>query len=558
MDNATYTCPTNSIPLNPPSSTVINVRPTPPPPKDHLLWSICNTLYMNFCCLGFLALIYSVKTRDQNVLGNVKAAHLYSHKAKWYNILASGWNVIIPLLIIVLIVTGIVHLSNVKGSYDFFGSNHYGIAGYYAMQALKQDMIGMSYTNTSPLVVPTRARDCTLGTNPISVAAPANDGDSFVLDMATSAVALGKVELHHRSGDTIPEGWGCDSHGKLSTDPGKVLSGGGLLPIGGCEATGGYKGYGLGMMVEVFCGILAGSQYSKHIRTWKVTDRVANLGQCFVAINPENFTPGFKDRMSDLLTLHRDLEPAEPGTPVMVPGDPERINIKRCKELGGLSYHINVINHMVGATVNPKAALIQSSTHVHGHILDLYICKGRELSDLVLQDLTISDHFLIIAKINFPSFDQPKQTKEMTYHTKSLLDPVVFNECLASSPLVNVVPSNVDDAVALYNLTLTNTINHIAPLKARIIKIICSAPWSNDELRALKTTGRKLECQWKRSGLVVHKEMWKKHLLDYRLALNSAGSNYYSSIITEGQGNPRVLCGAVTSVLDCDNFASKL
>ncbi|XP_033910277.1 uncharacterized oxidoreductase YjmC-like [Acipenser ruthenus] len=226
------------------------------------------------------------------------------------------------------------------------GSNHYGIAGYYAMQALKQDMIGMSYTNTSPLVVPTRARDCTLGTNPISVAAPANDGDSFVLDMATSAVALGKVELHHRSGDTIPEGWGCDSHGKLSTDPGKVLSGGGLLPIGGCEATGGYKGFGLGMMVEVFCGILAGSHYSKHIRTWKVTDSVANLGQCFVAINPENFAPGFKDRMSDLLTLHRDLEPAEPGTPVMVPGDPERINIKRCKELGGLSYHINVINHM--------------------------------------------------------------------------------------------------------------------------------------------------------------------------------------------------------------------
>ncbi|XP_041132712.1 uncharacterized oxidoreductase YjmC-like isoform X2 [Polyodon spathula] len=226
------------------------------------------------------------------------------------------------------------------------GSNHYGIAGYYAMQALEQDMIGMSYTNTSPLVVPTRARECTLGTNPISVAAPATNGDSFVLDMATSAVALGKVELHHRSGDTIPEGWGCDSHGKPSTDPGKVLSGGGLVPIGGCEATGGYKGFGLGMMVEVFCGILAGAQYSKHIRTWKVTDSVANLGQCFVAINPENFAPGFKDRMSDLLTLHRDLEPAEPGIPVMVPGDPERKNIKRCKELGGLPYHINVINHM--------------------------------------------------------------------------------------------------------------------------------------------------------------------------------------------------------------------
>ncbi|XP_064168141.1 uncharacterized oxidoreductase YjmC-like [Anguilla rostrata] len=228
------------------------------------------------------------------------------------------------------------------------GSNHFGIAGYYSMQALKENMIGMSYTNTSPLVMPTRAKECTLGTNPISVAAPAKDGDSFVLDMATSAVALGKVELHHRRGDGIPEGWGCDSQGKLSTDPGKVLNGGGLVPIGGCEETGGYKGYGLGLMVEVFCGILAGAQYSRHVRTWKVTDKVADLGQCFVAINPENFAAGFNDRMSDLLTLHRNLEPAEPDTPVLSPGDPERSNIEKCAKLGGIPYHINVVNHMNG------------------------------------------------------------------------------------------------------------------------------------------------------------------------------------------------------------------
>ncbi|XP_037622730.1 uncharacterized oxidoreductase YjmC-like [Sebastes umbrosus] len=226
------------------------------------------------------------------------------------------------------------------------GSNHYGIAGYYAMQALKENMIGMSFTNTSPLVVPTRGKECTLGTNPISVAAPAKNGDSFVLDMATSAVALGKVELHERRGDTIPEGWGCDAQGKLTTDPKKVLSGGGLVPIGGSEATGGYKGYGLGMMVEVFCGILAGAQYSNNIRTWKVTDRVANLGQCFVAINPESFAPGFPDRMSDLLSIQREMEPAEPGTPVLAAGDPERMNMKKCEEMGGIPYHINVVNYM--------------------------------------------------------------------------------------------------------------------------------------------------------------------------------------------------------------------
>ncbi|XP_046890192.1 uncharacterized oxidoreductase YjmC-like isoform X2 [Hypomesus transpacificus] len=226
------------------------------------------------------------------------------------------------------------------------GSNHYGIAGYYSMQALRENMIGMSYTNTSPLVVPTRAKERTLGTNPISVAAPAQDGDSFVLDMATSAVALGKIELYDRRGDIIPEGWGCDAQGKLSTDPGKVLDGGGLVPIGGGEVTGGYKGFGLGMMVEVFCGMLAGSQYSRYIRTWKGTDRVADLGQCFVAINPANFAPGFNSRLSDMLSLHRTLEPAKPDMEVFTPGDPERIHISRCEELGGIPYHINVVKFM--------------------------------------------------------------------------------------------------------------------------------------------------------------------------------------------------------------------
>uniref|UniRef100_H3CSR4 Malate dehydrogenase n=2 Tax=Tetraodon nigroviridis TaxID=99883 RepID=H3CSR4_TETNG len=225
------------------------------------------------------------------------------------------------------------------------GSNHYGIAGHYAMLALKENMIHVIHQHV-PTGGSTRGKQCTLGTNPISVAAPGKDGDSFVLDMATSAVALGKVELHDRRGDSIPEGWGCDAEGKLSTDPKKVLNGGGLVPIGGSEATGGYKGYGLGMMVEVFCGILAGAHYSSNIRTWKVTDRVANLGQCFVAINPENFAPGFTERMSDLMSIQRGLEPADPDAPVLAAGDPERTNMKKCDELGGIPYHINVVNYM--------------------------------------------------------------------------------------------------------------------------------------------------------------------------------------------------------------------
>ncbi|KAJ8305519.1 hypothetical protein KUTeg_016064 [Tegillarca granosa] len=116
------------------------------------------------------------------------------------------------------------------------GSNHFGIAGWYALRACQQGLLPI------------------LGTNPLSLAAPSNT-DSFVLDMATSTVALGK----------------------MSNDPKPVLDGGGLMPVGGSELTGGYKGYGLAMLVEIFCGILSGSAYGPNIRRWKDTDREANL-----------------------------------------------------------------------------------------------------------------------------------------------------------------------------------------------------------------------------------------------------------------------------------------
>ncbi|XP_076860707.1 putative oxidoreductase YjmC [Brachyhypopomus gauderio] len=204
----------------------------------------------------------------------------------------------------------------------------------------------MAYTNASPRVLPTQAKEITLGTNPLSVAAPAGDGDSFVLDMATSAVAFGKVEIHERNAISIPEGWGCDAGGRVSTDPRAVMCGGGLVPLGGSETTGGHKGYGLSLMVEVFCGMLAGAQYSKYICAWKLTDHKADLGQCFVAVNPGNFASGFNDRMSDLLSLHRNLEAADPGIPVMVAGDPERKHMQTCQELGGIPYYLSVVKHV--------------------------------------------------------------------------------------------------------------------------------------------------------------------------------------------------------------------
>uniref|UniRef100_A0A3Q2PN15 Interferon induced transmembrane protein 5 n=2 Tax=Fundulus heteroclitus TaxID=8078 RepID=A0A3Q2PN15_FUNHE len=131
MDNHSYNFPSDCTPLTncksarkPAGSTVVNMGNTGKnPPRDYLLWSLCNTFYVNFCCLGFMALIYSIKARDQKTLGNLQLAQECSDKAKWYNILAAGWNLLIPLLAIVLIVLLLVHLGSSQGSFDFLGED---------------------------------------------------------------------------------------------------------------------------------------------------------------------------------------------------------------------------------------------------------------------------------------------------------------------------------------------------------------------------------------------------------------------------------------------------
>ncbi|KAJ8962858.1 hypothetical protein NQ318_001263 [Aromia moschata] len=217
-------------------------------------------------------------------------------------------------------------------------SNHYGIAGMYALQAINQGFIGMSFTNTSPFMAPTRAKTAALGTNPLSLGAPGRCGDSFVLDMATTAVAVGKIELQRRKGLPIPEGWAMNNEGKPETDAEVAYKAAKLMPLGGMEVNSGYKGYGLGVMVEVFCGMLSGSTYGPNIRRWGAHGELANLGQAFLAINPGCFAPGFEGRMSDLMNHLRNMEPSDPEKPVMVHGDPERKHMEKVKADGGLIY----------------------------------------------------------------------------------------------------------------------------------------------------------------------------------------------------------------------------
>ena len=111
--------------------------------------------------------------------------------------------------------------------------------------------VGIALTNTSPIMFPTRSAQKALGTNPLAVVAPADDGDRFALDMATSTVSLGKVEVAQRKGKpTVPDSWGANERGVEDQSPQIILDKGGLLPLGGIEERGGYKGSGLGMMVD--------------------------------------------------------------------------------------------------------------------------------------------------------------------------------------------------------------------------------------------------------------------------------------------------------------------
>jgi len=174
-------------------------------------------------------------------------------------------------------------------------SNHYGIAGYYTLMALEHNLIGISTTNAGPLVVPTFGRTAILGTNPISLAAPAMKEKAFVLDMATSTVPRGKVEVYNRLGKPMPHGWAVDETGRSSTDPKRVLNalanrlGGGLLPLGGeGEELGGHKGYGLALMVDVLSGVLSGAATGLQVYS---DEQTPNVGHFFMALDPAAFRP---------------------------------------------------------------------------------------------------------------------------------------------------------------------------------------------------------------------------------------------------------------------------
>ena len=204
-------------------------------------------------------------------------------------------------------------------------NNHYGIAGWYAMRMARQGLIGVSLTNAGAMVAPTRSRAPMLGTNPIAVAAPAGRFGMVVLDMATSTVPRGRLEVAERRGEPIPRGWAIGRDGAPALTPEAALDGA-LQPLGGEEDTGGYKGYGLALIVEMLTGVLGNATCGPHILGLFSTAGNSDLGQFFMALDPAAIDgdDGFESRLEALLD---DLTsapriPDAPG-PVLYPGQLE-------------------------------------------------------------------------------------------------------------------------------------------------------------------------------------------------------------------------------------------
>jgi LDH2 family malate/lactate/ureidoglycolate dehydrogenase len=206
-------------------------------------------------------------------------------------------------------------------------SGHFGAAANYSMMALEHDMIGLATTN-SPYIamVPTFGRAPKLSTNPISFAAPAGVHAPFVLDMATTTVAVGKLRIASRWGKPIPPGWALDEQGEPTTDPDVAMKHRLLSPLGGTRALGGHKGYGLGMMVDILSGVLPGAVYGDLFqRSDRAQRKVQDVGHCFVAIDPRRFRPlaEFKRDMDDMFESVKSSPVAEGQTRVYVAGEPE-------------------------------------------------------------------------------------------------------------------------------------------------------------------------------------------------------------------------------------------
>ena len=208
------------------------------------------------------------------------------------------------------------------------GSNHFGAAGVYSTMAVERGLIGLCTTGTTQRsVLPTFGKEPRYSTNPIAFAAPAKRNEPFSLDMATSTVAVGKLQIARRAGKELPLGWAHDAEGHPTSDPAAALAATPkrLSPLGGSRDLGSHKGYGLAMMVEILSSVLSGSFIGGFNLKSDEREQYINVGHFCLALNPAGFREEgeFEDNLDDLIDMLHGTDPVDPAQPVLVAGDPE-------------------------------------------------------------------------------------------------------------------------------------------------------------------------------------------------------------------------------------------
>ena len=249
------------------------------------------------------------------------------------------------------------------GSVAVRNSTHFGIDGFYPLMAIKENMIGMSFTNARPSICPTFGVQPMLGTNPIAFGAPTDEECPFLFDAATSIVQRGKIEVLSREEKPAKEGWVTGQRGEFLTDPNEILSWltkdkAALLPLGGAgEDLGGHKGYGLATMVEILSGALQTGAFLQSLTGLDKDGGKARfqVGHFFMAMDIEAFCPleDFKHSTGQIIRDLRNSTKAPGQKRIYTAGEKEFENTKRIRKEGvpvveNLQKEIRVIVHELG------------------------------------------------------------------------------------------------------------------------------------------------------------------------------------------------------------------
>ncbi|BFT74723.1 Ldh family oxidoreductase [Paenibacillus sp. P36] len=210
------------------------------------------------------------------------------------------------------------------------GSNHFGTGAYYAKKAIEQNLILLVMSNASQTMPPSGGIRPFIGTNPLCIGVPAGEENPFILDMATSVVARGKIIVAAQKGEAIPLGWAIDKEGNPTTDAEAALEGS-VLPVGGP------KGYAISMFIDILSGVLTGAGYGQYVNNmYENWDEPQNVGHFFIAVDISHFIPLelFKQRV-DLYIRQIKNEPKAPGVnEILVPGEIEHRQTERLKREG--------------------------------------------------------------------------------------------------------------------------------------------------------------------------------------------------------------------------------